>query len=489
MKTIFLTTPGPARWFAAGISIGSAFALGCLLSRWAPKSPGNHAAYAAPGPQSLTTEISPAPDSPDKDIPLTESEFAAAAEQMRAALAGNRPEHGLLAAAEHLLLAARNPDDFLRLVDLLNTVPSDDLMQPIAMAAFTRWAQTDPEAAARGADRIRSHQLKHHLAREICRIWARLDPKAALDFLESSEPGFARRFGPEVVFSVLAETDPQAALSSASEWKNASERSSLTSAVLQAWAATRPQEALTFARAAPDPRQRAELLQGALSALPKDQAWKEAVAFVDIESPDDRILLKNILNGWSMKIEAPAAAVLALPAGAARDELLADVAMGAVLSDHKRAEALLDTMPDAATRETWLAALAHSHLRNGDNPRPLDSLRLAAELPAGDAQAAVFREAGSRWSEHDAPTASQWLAAQSAGPLRDAFLGEFVRGTFDTEPEAALTWAVEISDEGKRGRRLAELFPRWQQRDSAAASAWLSRQNLSDADRTSLGAE
>ena len=488
MNARLLTSPGPARWIAAGISIGSAFALGCLLSRWAPGSTHKATTPTIPDPHSLTTQALPAPAPPDTSPPLTDADFADAAERMRAALASNTPEHDLLAAAERLLHTARTPDDFLRLVDLLNTVPSDTLIEPIAIAAFTRWAQSDPKAAALGADRIQSHQLKHQLAREVCRIWARRDPKGALDFLESAEPGFARRFGPQVVFSVLAESDPQAALARAREWKNRSERSNLTSSVLQTWAAARPLEALAFARAEPDPRQRAELLQGALSALPKDQAWAEAAAFVDLASPDDRLLLRNILNGWSFQIEAPAAAVLALPAGEARDELLADVAMGAVLSDHKRAEALLDTMPDAPTRETWLAALAHSHLRTADHPRPLDALRLAAELPAGETQSAVFREAGTRWSEHDAPGASQWIATQPAGPNRDAFLGEFVRGTFDTEPEAALTWTVEITDDAKRQRRLAELFPKWQQRDSKAATAWLNRQNLSDADRTSLAA-
>ena len=43
-------------------------------------------------------------------------------------------------------------------------------------------------------------------------------------------------------------------------------------------------------------------------------------------------------------------------------------------------------MPDDATRQTWLQAIAQSHLRNGEHLRPLDALRLASQLPAGDAQ-------------------------------------------------------------------------------------------------------
>jgi len=487
MKPTSLTPPSLARWFAAALAIGAAFALGCLFRRWAPGSAPREGRHASAGPQ-RAEPAKPAEDSGPTPNPLTEADFTAAAAGFRDAMAGHTPEHGLLAAAERLLLAARTTDDFLRLVELINTVRSDALIEPIAMAAFTRWAQADPEAAARAVDRVDSHQLKHHLAREVCRVWARRDPEGALAFLESGPPGFARRLGPEAVLSVLAETDPESALSRAREWKSESERSRLIGEVLRKWAASHPRDAVAFARAEPDPRQRADLLQGALSALPKEQAWSEAAAFVDLESPEDRILLRNILNGWSFKIEEPAAAVLALHAGAARDELLQDVAMGAVMSDPQRAETLLEKMPDAATRETWLQALAHSHLRNGDDMRPLDAVRLASQLPAGEAQTAVFREAGIRWSEHDAPAASQWLAAQPAGVLRDAFIGEFVRGTFDSDPEAALTWSVAIADEAKRGRRLAELFPQWRQRDHDAAMAWLRQQNLSHADRAAVEA-
>ncbi|MFN0127469.1 MAG: hypothetical protein ACKV19_12370 [Verrucomicrobiales bacterium] len=487
MTPTSLTTPSLARWLAAALAIGAAFALGCLLRRWAPGSVPRGGMHASLGPPRAESAKS-AEDSGPTPNPLTEEDFTAAAAGFRDAMAGNTPEHGLLAAAERLLLAARTSEDFLRLVELVNTVRSDALIEPIAMAAFTRWAQADPEAAARAVDRVDSHQLKHYLAREVCRVWARRDPEGALAFVESGPPGFARRLGPEAVFSVLAETDPESALARAREWKNESERSRLIGEVLRKWAASNPQEAIAFARAEPDPRQRADLLQGALSALPKESAWSEAAAFVDLKSPEDRILLRNILNGWSFKIEEPASAVLALPAGAARDELLQEVAIGAVMSDHQRAEALLDKMPDAATREPWIKALAQSHLRNGDELRPLDAIRLASQLPAGEAQTAVFREAGSRWSEHDAPAASQWLAAQPAGALRDAFLGEFVRGTFDSDPEAALTWSVVIADEAKRGRRLAELFPKWRQRDHDSALAWLRQQNLSHADRVAVGA-
>jgi hypothetical protein len=486
MNTAILATPGPSRWLAAALGIAAAFALGCLLRRWVPGSSVSvptHTVQPAPRDSAAPAEAiaAPAPD------PLTDEDFTNASAAFRAAMSGHTPEHDLLAAAERLLDAARTNEDFQRLVDLINTVPSEALIEPIAMAAFSRWAQIDPESAARAVDRVQSHQMKHGLAREVCRLWARRDAAQALAFFENGPPGFTRRLGPSNLFAALAETDPPGALTRARAWKNEAERINIMASVLAKWAATSPQEALAFARAEPNPAQRSVLLRGALSALPKDKAWAEAVASADLQSLDDRLTLKQILNGWSYKIEEPTAAILALPAGEGRDDLLKDVAIGAVMSDHQRAEALLEKMPDAATRQTWLQAIAQSHLRNGDHLRPLDALRLASQLPAGDAQTAIFREAGERWSEHDAPAASQWLVAQPPGPLRDTFLGEFVRGTFDSDPAAALTWTISISDEGKRARRLTELYPKWQQRDAPAAEAWIRQQSgLTDADRAAL---
>lgn len=392
----------------------------------------------------------------------------------------------MLAACERLLAAARTTDDFQRLIAILNEAPQPKLLEPLMLAAFARWAQRDPAAAATGVDDLRLMHMRLRIAGDLFRNWARPDPEAALSFLEHAPAGAVRREGPPAAFRAIAQENPEAAMRRALEWKVEVFPRTVMKAVFDEWIRKDMDGALDFARRETDVARRETMLSALMEIVPPERAWREALTLVDPESPQGRDLLMKALDPWGHRIEAPVAAVLALPPGRTRDELLERAAEHAAMNGLTRGEALLASMPDDTTRTQWLTLLARGAMRDPGHSRPADAIRLASQLLPGEAQTLLIAEAGERWGRLDPPAASRWLVEQPPGPLRDAFTGEFVRGTFATDPAAALTWAAMISDEAMRGQRFAELYPQWQQRDAPAAAAWLEQSEISENDRNTL---
>jgi hypothetical protein len=417
---------------------------------------------------------------------LTESDFAAAAEALRISGNGSNPQRDVLAACEKLLAEARTTEDFQRLVKLFNEAPLLKLVEPLIAAAFLRWVDIDPEAAATGVDALRYMHLRLGMVEAIFQKWMKSDPDAALAFLTKVPAGSVRRVGPGAAFRTLAELDPEAAARRALDWKVEVHPLSVLKAVFGTWAAKDAEAALNFARKETNPDRRSQMLSALMEVLPPAQAWREALAQGDPNSKETKDLLGHAVDRWGHHIEAPVAAVLALPPGDTRDEMMKRAAEHAAKQGLARGEALLNTMPDETTRLQWLAALARGTLQDPGHPRPAEAIRLAAQLPPGEAQRKLIAEAGERWGRLDPPAASEWLRQQPAGLLRDAFTSEFVRGTFASDPAAALTWAASIEDGILREQRLPELFARWKLRNAAAAAEWLQQANVSDHDRESL---
>jgi hypothetical protein len=148
---------------------------------------------------------------------------------------------------------------------------------------------------------------------------------------------------------------------------------------------------------------------------------------------------------------------------------------------------MLAQITDEAMRQRFLFGLAQGQLRDGRDRDYQLVLNLTAQLTDENQRFEMIKSVGESWGRADAPAASEWLNTLPPGAERDAAIGEFVRGTFATDPAAALTWSASIADDGKRARRFAELYPKWLKSDAAAAAVWLSQQtHLSPDDRTAL---
>ena len=76
------------------------------------------------------------------------------------------------------------------------------------------------------------------------------------------------------------------------------------------------------------------------------------------------------------------------------------------------------------------------------------------------------------WTTADPVAASTWLAEQPAGESRDAGAATLARVTFDSDPEAALSWGASISNEKFRGVAVEMGLREWGKRDAGAAQAW-----------------
>jgi hypothetical protein len=433
--------------------------------------------------------VEPGADENDeaRPVPLTEDDFAAALDDLRAASTSRTPQHDVLAACERLLAAARTTEDFQRLIAVLNEAPQPRLLEPLMVAAFMRWAERDPAAAATGVDALRYMHMRQQVTESLFRKWAADDPGAALAFLDSAPPGSARLNGPAAAFRAMARVSPEAAMIRALEWKYETLPQGVLRAVCDEWVQKDMEAALDFARREPDAGRREKIMSSLMRFVPPERGWREALTLADPGSGEGKKLLLDALDRWGHHhVADPVAAVLSLPPGSMRDELLERAAEHAAINGLSRGEALLATLPDNDTRTQWLALLARGAMRDPGNPRPAQAIRLAAQLPPGGTQTRLMAEAGERWGQLDPPAASHWLVEQPAGPLRDAFAGEFVRGTFATDPAAALTWAATINDGAMREQRLTELFGRWQQRDAPAARAWLQEAKVSDAERAVL---
>jgi hypothetical protein len=138
-------------------------------------------------------------------------------------------------------------------------------------------------------------------------------------------------------------------------------------------------------------------------------------------------------------------------------------------------------------RQKFLYGLVLGSIYDGRERDYPQSLTLAAQLTDEKLRMDMIKAVGGSWGRTDAPSASEWLTSLAPGPERDGAIGEFVRSAFVTDPAAALTWSASIADDGKRSRRLMELYPKWLKSDATSATAWLFRQtNLSETDRSAL---
>ena len=82
------------------------------------------------------------------------------------------------------------------------------------------------------------------------------------------------------------------------------------------------------------------------------------------------------------------------------------------------------------------------------------------------------------WTTRDPEAAGNWLAGQPAGPARDAGITGLAKAAFDFDPEAALDWATEISDEGFRGEAVEIGLREWMKRDPETARRWANQNGL-----------
>ena len=98
-------------------------------------------------------------------------------------------------------------------------------------------------------------------------------------------------------------------------------------------------------------------------------------------------------------------------------------------------------------------------------------------LMAQEGEAALaLGEAVRVWVLRDFRSAAEWLGAQEPSQKRDQAIETFAVTINSTEPEAAITWAREISDPAERERVVRQQIEIWEGNDPESAKAWKEKQ-------------
>lgn len=213
------------------------------------------------------------------------------------------------------------------------------------------------------------------------------------------------------------------------------------------------------------------------------------------------------------KLGAALEAVSALPAGEARDRLLANLAAYSGRSDPMGSLKWLEKITDPKAREAFAAkgsippgpeAAALSREFYEALPPDLKSTAAArlAQTQALDngpaaagwaqsltdelARQKALTSALSAWTSRDSGPASTWVDELPPGPERDAAASGLVRGIMRREPSSAFIWAMSIEDPAQQSASLLSTLDHWRENDPDAASVAVQAAGLPEARRTEL---
>lgn len=98
-------------------------------------------------------------------------------------------------------------------------------------------------------------------------------------------------------------------------------------------------------------------------------------------------------------------------------------------------------------------------------------------LPETDVPKALARALAS-WAGRDYNAAGTWLGEQAPSPERDEAIAAFANTVVRLDPEAAVTWSIEIEEVAEQKRVLTRSLRHWQEQDRAAANAWMQQNRI-----------
>jgi hypothetical protein len=373
-------------------------------------------------------------------------------------------------------------------------------------ALFLRWMRLDPEGG-------RAFAMKRNRGGMAWLAWGKVDPEAAVAAALASKEWWKGA----VVVRAIGQSDParaQSLLDEHPQWRTEEALIGLAAGLMptdpaagatlvaaasetvdydklvSTWARRDPEAALAWAQTLPDQVSRVQAL-GVLI----DQ-WAK--------TDPDRIAatLTALPDGWTkwqlyashaarLAVVDPAAAVAwaqAAPTEGLRRQASLEAARGLVRSDPAGALDILRGLdlssdqglpgwkvkgPDGGDHSEVFSA--SGTVAAVAEAAPEATMALLAGLSEGPESHALVQTAFSTWMRKDSMAASEWLAGQPAGSVRESSTVELVdhlsRGV-EPDFDAALQWANTLSAENQHVE-LRTLLIRWRQRDAAAARAAL----------------
>ena len=431
--------------------------------------------------------------------PASSATFAALSEDLRKAWQADNPYRTQAAAILRILRGAKTSADIAAALPLIANEAEESSLDehfvvPLAQLLFQRWAVLDPAAALLATRQIAGRITARSLRLEVLKVWGAHDAKGALDFI-LTQPRSLRDDATFALFQEIGHTQPAQAMRLAQAAEAQGLKIDLVSQVLRPWSAQDPTAALQWVMTEGDHSKRLSLmepcLQGMSHTLGMVKTGEQIMSLELSQSDRDRLLSHFVSGGFSWP-ENPTDGLKVF--AAISDYELRQRALKELASlgnfPSSQTEALIAGLPEGPDRTAFLAGHARNSIDTNESFVPNEALTRIARVPDAKSQDELWRELGTVWGGRDAVSASEWLNQEPPGARRDAITGEFVRSLMKSDPEAALTWSLHITDPGKRARRLEELFPKWSQQDSSAAQGWLeANTTLSAEERTALHAK
>lgn len=349
--------------------------------------------------------------------------------------------------------------------------------------AWWAWGKIDPDSALAAA----LENPQSWAGTMVMRAIAQSDPLRARELFDRY-PQFAESTALGGLASGMMKVDPVAGATLAAAWNHVVDHENLVSG----WARREPDAALAWAQGLRDRTKRAEAMGVVLDQLAAEHPEKVGRAIE--EMPDGhakwRLYAEHAKRLAATDPEAARAWAEAAPTPLLRREATVELARGLATANPTAAlEALrgLDWSAggDMFARQQILWPNGASYSGRGQLTdvvgeisavAPAECLEFVTSLPdEAPVQQLVYSAFGT-WILQDAFAASEWLAGQPDGAIRQTATQNLVQvlsGGDNPDFESAAQWAVTLPRENGVNGVVSRLFERWRRRDPEAAQAFL----------------
>lgn len=397
-----------------------------------------------------------------------------AAKAAAATLSGRQAEMARMAIISEL--ARQDPRKAWDFASRLPQITGDGAWMDPRFQVITQWAQSDPAAAVGAALAIQDTEKRNQIVASAVSAWASSDFEAALGYavqipdadtrgrilqnLASTQSADRSR-----MFDVLMEHAP-----SGDSFRNA-----MTSLVHQ-WARENPREAAMAVKQLPANRSFSHLAGSVAEAWMASGADKMEVFNWARSLPEGQArtsTVNSLFDAWARDDSAGALRLLSSLGGDERTEAMLGIANGWSRTAPSAAAQWVASLPPGGERDNALRGVMSRWIQAS----PAEVIAFLGKIPDGE-RVAVMGPVVSNWASRDAASAATWVQRQPAGRAKDEALKALSRQIFLEDPEAALAWAVAISDPEGRTSQTERLAREWRLLDPASARKWITTSPL-----------
>ncbi len=322
-----------------------------------------------------------------------------------------------------------------------------------ASQVFSKWAKTDPQAAAARLAEMPLDRVDENCASSLAGTWAKLDPAAALEWAKTLK-GEWKSNSSRAVYYAMSLKDPTAA------WEQLKGepgylRGQLVSSVLNVVADEDPDKAFAMLQGLESKSERRIGADGFIGQM----AWSDTRLALDflgrLDDPATRrAQLGDMMYYATWNDPELVADQVAKMTDREKIETSGAVLRGLVSSDPEKAEKYFNDLPETQ-RDPFALRRMMSEYADKDPKKAFD---FALSLANPQEQSAALNSVFSQWSNADPEAAAAGWKKLPAGQGRLEALGNVAGAWARSDPEAAEAWANQLPGD-ERARALAAVLP------------------------------